>query len=286
MKALNIIIIFLYSLNLFCDENPFMRINEETRNVELAFRTYENKAGKKVKLIALQHIGDPHFFDKVRKNMRDFTVLYENRGFSLEDVKKARERINSLGGSIAEIQNSPELTSLFISPSWDLALALVLGLVHQDLYLKYDTAAELIHADIHSDKIAKLDNINDETLRKSIHEKVGKIASNYPTICGKALAWGYYCISLGSWLGGLKEKFFRASLNQHLAADKSKDELFHKRNTIVLEKLDALINSPSPNNIAIVYGALHAHVFEEFLLKHDFQLIDEKWEVLTSLDQL
>src|SRR5437762_14340598 len=103
-----ILLSYLISYPLF-SENTFIRINDETRKVELAVKTYENSATKDtVKLIAMFHIGDREYYDEIAQEIKGLILLYENYGLSLQDIKKAEKRVKSLGDSISQVYSSPE----------------------------------------------------------------------------------------------------------------------------------------------------------------------------------
>lgn len=274
------------SLTAFGDKKSFVSINEKARTVEIAFRTYFNsKTDQLVKLIPVFHIGDQKFYDQVRDNMSGATALYESVGLTLEDIEDANRRIRELGGSIATIFSSPELTSLLLAPNWTYTYALALGLVHQQEALRYDTAKKLIHADKFANVHREENKPSDELLRKALNEKIGFWSLTFPSICKKTAEYYTYCYSVANWLSGAKESFLR-TLVKEILEPKSFAQDFHERNQIVLDKLAKLINKPDNYPyIVIIYGANHAPFFAEFLNKNGFDLIKTDWVVLTSLDQ-
>jgi len=279
------ILLFLTSFASYSD-NSFLRINEETRNVELAFKTFVNKEkGKSVEIIASFHLGDKAFYDAVRQNITGKTVLYESYGLTSEDEEKAEKQISELGGSVATIFSNPELSSLLLPRTWIYAWALWLGLVFEGNYLKFDTAASLIHADVNKKMVEEENQQNDEELRAILNKKIGFFGLNFPSLCQKTASYAFYCINIASWLLGLKEIFFRVWA-KNVKESLNHDPDFYESNDIVTGKLGALIDSPeSSNDIAVVYGVKHAPFFEQFLKESGFELEKEEWVVLTSLDQ-
>lgn len=286
------VIVLCLSSYAFAGVKSFLRINEKTRNVELAFKTYYNpQTDQIIKVISTYHIGDKAFYDTARESMRRATVLYESIGLTHEDIEEANKRIRDLGGSIATISSSPELSSLLLAPSWIYTYALALGLAHQTEALKYDSAAKLIHADKVSQEAKKdleqlkEDKRREEMLRQALNEKIGYWSLTFPSVCKKAAEYALVCASMATWLSGAKEAFLKGQI-QEVLDSKNFSQDFIERNQIVIDELKPLIESPKTNPIiAIVYGVKHSPFFAQYLKKNGFKLINTEWVVLTSLDQ-
>lgn len=264
----------------------FLRIDEHARQLKIAFKTYERQKDKrKVILMAMLHMGDASFYKLAGDKLDGLTALYESVNLTEEDKKRLYERINSLGSYYKEIYNSPELSSIMLSPGWQNLLALAYGLVNQDDVMSYDKAKKLIHADLYDAELAKkFINREELALKESMDKSIPLMGKMCIGLCKIVTNYGYSLLKNMNWYLGKKESFLRALLEAHFSGKSDKE--FEDRTNIIISKLKPLIDAAEwPNDVAVVYGAKHLALIETFLEENGFKLIDTEWVTLSSLDQ-
>lgn len=168
---------FFFMCSAFCADLPqrtssdvFLRFNEETREEQIACKTYQSPDGKTlVKLVGICHLALPSFFEKVGELLKDSVLIYELAGGTLEQQRQFQDRIKSLGELYWAIYDA----STTENPAGHDAL----GRVDQKDYLSYSNPIELIHADMpqSSEISSMIAAISDDNLKSNLFSSIQEL---------------------------------------------------------------------------------------------------------------
>lgn len=282
IKILIILQSFFITYTFCADLSPsdlFIRFNEETQEVQVAYKTYQSPDGKTlVKLIGMCHRSLPSFFDEVGNLLKDNVVLYEMAGGTLEQKRQFHDRIKNLGELYWAVYEAK--SEIVEGPN-------ALGLIDQN-YLSYYQATELIHADIpHNPECSRVHAMSDDELKSSLYSPIQNlIAAGHidPTDdlieqYKKVLHSSKILQTQEEALQELKEIFFSLiavceALRQGGSSELLKEDLdyvIHRRNQYVFDAFNLVLSREiAPPQIAIVYGTGHMPFVHHFLLAKKF----------------
>lgn len=272
--ATSLLITSLISPSLRCAEkspevSDFIRFNERTstsksEHLETAIVRYEKSESQTtVDLVAVVHIGDRAYFQKLNGALKTYqTVFYEAVG---SDFQKSK------------ISGEPKKQKIAFSNRQQ-AVA-YLGLQQQRNWIDYD-AKNFVHADLSWKELYDLMAIRNQSITTTF-QKMNKLSNKGGIGMGSA--------TTERLTGGdpleLKRNMARAmSEGEKLAAQLESQGgtvIVTDRNSAVMVKLNAAINAPetagSPKKFAIFYGAAHMPDFERRLLNDGFTRKAETW---------
>lgn len=250
---------------------PWFRVNEVERHFEVSFRTYINKETKKsIMLLSMSHVALEDFYLKVNELITGKTVLYELNGHEWEQVRRQQEAIRLLD---EVYKKRLELSGM---DPYRL-LASHHGISCQIDCLNYELALELFHADLQSE--TKVDHVSQSDLKDMIdtliEQRYRDLADHFDipyeeNIDKKA---GAIFLELKKQLPDLKGLIVLLT-NSMNSLDHHKHYI-QDRNAILEQRTLELL--PHHDELVITYGGAHFPDFEMFLLKHGFQMQDEKW---------
>lgn len=295
----------------------FSRIDEINAVVQTAYRSYsivDSSTGHtiNVRLIGITHKAIPEFYKQVEELIKDKVVLYELFGSTLEMVKEKKDRIMAL--------LSPEYKNRYINSLGRPSCPNSLGQVSQEDFLSYIQCKELIHADAESgmeiiglpydkDELSLIvEQGNSEALKNLIDTEILNQMENFSITCNES--------TIDENLPFLNEKFEKhcrsnpsrnvLSIRHRKEVDycnkdiviirKSEDlhshyntiEKFIKvdRNDFIFTALNDLWNRDEiPTEIAIVYGAGHLPIVEDYLLRQGFKPVlgSDSWLTVAKI---
>lgn len=261
MKHTKQILLFLFSLFLFCNnsfsmqeqqsnfnlDEPFTRLHDE--QIQLASKTYATKLGGKITFLSAVHFADAEFYEAHQKilDLADY-VLFEGKGLDKEGLEFNK---TELGKNMYLLDNNNNL------------IAHAFGLQYQYDSINYNKN-NFILADFSFKENIKL-CFNDISEMISEGEKmINSIKNKYSTEADPIKFYYNQKIEqlrkrdFSSFFNEFKEGLL---LNENEFKNKIDPEFYEielvRRNSIVMDKLQDLINQNPSKHILIHYGAAH-----------------------------
>lgn len=280
---------------------PYIRFKEDrnTARLELAVRSFKNKAGKQVDLVSAVHIADRSYYQELNKRLAEYdTVLYELVGDpealqppaaeagGAEEAAPESAKDENESAADGEAGEEPELQFRVLKLLYD-ALGNFLKLSFQLNEMDY-TSPKFIHADMTAEEFTRAQRERGESmlslmLRSMEMQLKGRFNEERKQLESFNLGTLLYILTSPRGAEEFKILLARMLVTSESMTAKAEAEsgsvILAARNDVALKKLAEVLRKPdAPRKTAIFYGAAHMQDMERKLTENmGFQPAGEYW---------